>query len=137
MSDDYRLAHTAPTDDGYSVRLDQLDAMMPDVYDDPEQYHGGDDAANMSAITTARRCPQSEVTVYRSMPTTSSTLNRGDWISLSEQYAAQSGMHPDDPARDLPVRRFTVLASQVWWDGNSLFEFGYDGPVQNPVDHRP
>lgn len=126
---DYRLTHQAPTDDGHAARLDQLDAIVPDVYDRPEDHHGGDDKQTLTALSIARGHPDAHVTVYRSMPANHFQLNRGDWVSLSENYAAESGLHPDDPSQDLPVREYIVRASQIWWDANSLFEFGYDGPT--------
>jgi hypothetical protein len=126
---DYRGTHQAPTDDGYSARLDQLDAIVPDVYDRLEDHDGGNDTQTRAALDIARGRPDAHITVYRSMPANHHQLNRGDWVSLSASYAADEGKHPEEPDLDFPVREYRVRASQIWWDANSLFEFGYDGPT--------
>ncbi|QGJ94444.1 hypothetical protein SEA_ELITE2014_129 [Mycobacterium phage Elite2014] len=120
---DYRGAHTAPTNDGYGVSLDSLSDHTTDVYARPQDHHGGDDTETMAAVALARGNPKARVTIYRAVPHGVTTINAGDWVSLSEDYAREHG-----DTEGMTVLRATVRASQVWWDGNSLYEYGYDGP---------
>ena len=123
----YRGTHRAPTPNT-GVRADRLDELVEDVYDLPEHNHGGCNGRVLKAMYLSRGKPKTSLTVYRSMPHNATWLNPGDWISYCPDYAAQSGYHPQDRRLDLPVRTFTVRADQLWWDGNSLLEFGYSGP---------
>lgn len=118
---DYRIEHTAPTNNGYCVPLWALDRMVSDVYERPQDHHGGDDFQTLRALGKARAGhPGAIVRIYRSVPEGVSEIHPGDWVSLSEQYARDSN---DD---DHVVIWRDVEAGHVWWDGNSLFEFGYD-----------
>lgn len=120
---DYRGTHTAPTNDGYGVSLDSLSDHTADVYARPQDHHGGDDTETMTAVARARGNPKARVTIYRAVPHGVTTINAGDWVSLSEGYAREHGA-----TEGMTVLRATVRASQVCWDGNSLYEYGYDGP---------
>ncbi|AGT13255.1 hypothetical protein SEA_TERMINUS_132 [Mycobacterium phage Terminus] len=120
---DYRGTHTAPTNDGYGVSLDSLSDHTADVYARPRDHHGGDDTETMTAVARACGNPKARVTIYRAVPHGVTTINAGDWVSLSEDYAREHG-----DTEGMTVLRATVRASQVWWDGNSLYEYGYDGP---------
>lgn len=125
----YRGVHRAPTPEN-GTRADRLDELVEDIYDLPEHHHGGENGKVLTALHLTRGNPRASVTVYRSMPHNATSLNPGDWVSYCPVYAAQSGYHPTDRRLDLPVRAFTVRADQLWWDGNSLLEFGYWGPVR-------
>lgn len=69
--------------------------------------------------------PDSEVTIYRSVPNGIDKINEGDWITLSPTYAKEHGMHEDDAAQDMPVISMKVKAKDIVWDGNDLNEFAY------------
>jgi len=120
MNDNYRIQHTAPTNDGYHVPLWALDRMVSDVYDRPQDHHGGDDPTILRALAKTVLRSGAIVRIFRSVPAGVKRINPGDWVSLSEQYARDA--NDDDHVliwQDVP-------AEHVWWDGNSLFEYGYD-----------
>ncbi len=52
------------------------------------------------------------------------TINRGDWVSINKQYAVVHGRsNLNDSARILSK---TVSAKDLFTDGNSIHEWGYD-----------
>lgn len=76
-------------------------------------------------IIKAKGKPNQIVTIYRSVPKQITSINPGDWVSLSKTYAIQHGMHHTDPKKDLPVISKKVKASEVVWDANDVNEFAY------------
>jgi hypothetical protein len=108
-----------------------------DIYEHPQYYVGepGSRTAReaATAVRSARSNPQAPVSIYRAAPAESGgTINPGDWITTSREYARGHAMHPDDPAQDMPVFHAKVPADHVRWAGDQLEEFGYGGtePVQ-------
>lgn len=95
--------------------------------------HGPEDKAlglgQVSKIyNQARGNPEHPVTMYRALPHGNTSFNTGDWVTPSLSYARQHAMHPDDPSQDMPVIKSTVPAKHLHTDGNSIYEFGYNGP---------
>jgi polyhydroxyalkanoate synthesis regulator phasin len=122
----YRMSHTAPSRDG-GVPADQIDEMMPDFYERPELYRTGNDTADNESIEALQKIkgdPDATVTVYRSAPE-GSTINSGDWVTLSPTYAREHGMGESED-QDMPVFSREVKASELFTDGNSINEFGWD-----------
>ena len=68
-----------------------------------------------------------KLTMYRALPTKYDTFNRGDWVSLSPQYAHghAAGNVAGGPAH---VIKATVPAKHLLWPGDDLMEWGYFGP---------
>jgi hypothetical protein len=133
VSADYHIAHS-PFEDGPSIA--HLDAMFGDVYEHPEFYGFGGDAESMARDREAARvlrryrhvADSTPITVYRAAPRGVSTLNRGDWVTTVEAYAAQHAMHSDDERQDWPVYAATVPAGRVRTGGSDILEWGYFGP---------
>lgn len=71
--------------------------------------------------------PDAEVTVYRGSP--KGELNQGDWITLSRKYAESYAGDSPYASRTgkAKVYRYTAKASEISFDGDSLYEFGYWG----------
>lgn len=125
----YRIAHR-PREEG--PRLYDLtegeEGLRPDVYDHPEWY--GAELKNKSsresiaALRMVKGKPDAKVTIYRSAPAGVEILP-GDWVSLSKNYAKESGYHPTDRKLDMPVHSKIVLAREVRFAGDDLNEFGY------------
>ncbi|MEF3322881.1 hypothetical protein PV375_04205 [Gulosibacter sp. GYB002] len=112
---DYRGRHAAPgpDGDGTTVRLDQVgtadDTVFPrDVTRYPERY-GGTHAHGNAQVADARANPDAMVTVWRAVPDGVDTINPGDWVAISRDYAAQHGaserapriLEAQVPAREL------------------------------------
>ena len=70
--------------------------------------------------------PEAEVTIYRSVPDGVASINNGDWVSLSREYAKNEGLHPSDKSKDMPVISMKVKAKDIGWDGNDINEFVYN-----------
>lgn len=132
MTDDYRGQHTAPTDDGYSVRIARSwQAFGRDFLEHPGLYCGEvqDETVEQLRYVTMHPDHPQLVTIYRTMLYLGApAINSGDWVSLSEEYAREHGMHPTDEALDWPVMRSVVSSEYVFTDGNDLNECGYVGP---------
>jgi hypothetical protein len=51
------------------------------------------------------------------------TINPGDWVSINRQYAVDHGQAHVDNYKILSK---TVKAKELFTDGNSIHEWGYD-----------
>jgi hypothetical protein len=123
----HRPANTAPAHD--------LNKMAPDIYEHPEYYRTGQaipDKQSVDVIKSIKGKPDAEVTLYRAAP--KGELNKGDWVSLSKDYAKQEAK-----TEGVPVHSFKVKASEIGWPGDSINEFGYFGKgikefsISNPM----
>ncbi len=52
------------------------------------------------------------------------TINDGDWVTINKAYAIDHGK--DNLKNKYKIISKTVYAKDVWTDGNSIHEFGYD-----------
>jgi 8-oxo-dGTP pyrophosphatase MutT (NUDIX family)/GNAT superfamily N-acetyltransferase len=75
------------------------------------------------------------VTIYRAAPKGLKTIGPGDWVTPSPSYARDHARHATDPKKDWPVYKARVPAKHVRWAGDSLNEFGYNGPEVKPTYH--
>ncbi len=70
--------------------------------------------------------PDAVVTIYRGAP--SADLNTGDWVTLSEAYAKRYAEGGDYGSTGSTVHSYQAKLSELSFDGDSIFEFGYWGP---------
>jgi DNA topoisomerase IB len=127
---DYRGNHQAPTD---GPSMDWLEESFPDFYEHPEYYldyatDASDRVANRQttrAIKKARGYPDNTITIYRAVPPGVDTINPGDWVTPSSEYAKKHGRHATDPEKDWPVISREVPAKELFTDGNSPHEWGW------------
>ena len=161
-AEEYQGQHTPPEDAAPLHDLLAEGTWFPDdVYTHPQFYvHGDDDvvAESLAAIREARGKPDALITVYRSVPPGVTSINTGDWVSLSRAYAENHGAERDreywdadrewtiegptpettasgvgqwvsyDKPRDWPVVEAKVPARLILNGGNDLIEWGYWGP---------
>ena len=126
------MAHRPPDADSGAPLHDLTgNSVYPkDVYDVPSQYSGGEENfwEAWSAVSRARGKPDSYVAVYRALPCgrKTSTLHRGDWVTMVQKYARQHGKHESDPSKDMCVKWSRVKARCIHTAGDSLFEWGYN-----------
>jgi hypothetical protein len=122
---DYSGEHRAP--------LDNLKDVYPDDVYGPKGalYYGhasGDatDKAAIRIIQSARNKPDAPVKVFRAIPKgiQSNEINPGDWITTIKSYAVQHGEGP--LGGDYKILEKTVPAGDLYTNGDSIFEFGYD-----------
>ena len=129
--DDYRGIHQPYTgeDDPAIHNLEGL--FGEDVYRTPQHYGHGEsyDTQSIGSLLRAKGRPQASIDIYRSVPQGVRSINTGDWITTSREYAKQHGRHPTDPSQDQQVLWAKVKAEHVRTGGNDIIEWGYSGPT--------
>lgn len=131
--------HHQPDTSNEEVRFHELDKAMPDFYKEPRHYfHGPSDYKKehreaLSQALVAKGNPEASIRVYRAVPHGVETINPGDWVTTSRNYAVSHGQRTEDPSEDWPVIAATVRARDITFGGNDALEFGYAG--KEPVRH--
>ena len=129
---DYSGEHRAPRRDS-GAPLDNLKGVYPDDVYGPNaaRYYGHEsgsqtDKAAVRIIQAIKGKPDAPVKVFRAIPKSiqSNEINPGDWITTIKSYAVQHGEGP--LGGDYKILEKTVPAGDLYTDGNSIFEFGYD-----------
>lgn len=129
---DYSGEHRAPRRDS-GAPLDNLKDVYPDDVYGPNaaRYYGHEsgsqtDKAAVRIIQATKGKPDAPVKVFRAIPKSieSNEINPGDWITTIKSYAVQHGEGP--LGGDYKILEKTVPAGDLYTDGNSIFEFGYD-----------
>jgi hypothetical protein len=129
---DYSGEHKAPQRD-YGAPLNNLKGVYPDDVYGPNaaQYYGhssGDatDKAAARIIQATKGKPDAPVKVFRAIPKSiqSNEINPGDWITTIKSYAVDHGEGP--LGGDYKILEKTVPAGDLYTNGDSIFEFGYD-----------
>jgi hypothetical protein len=133
-TDDYRMRHQAPTraDDFGSPATDIGTEMMPGFYENPNLYGSGyaqADKESRSVLVSIKDKPEAPVTIYRAVPEGADAINPGDWVTLSPTYAQEHLR--SNLTNGGKVISMTIPAKDLWFDGNSINEFGYDPVSKN------
>ncbi len=130
-TDSYRMRHSAPRRaDEFGSPATDVEEMMPGFYENPNLYGSGyaqADKESRSAIMAIRGKPNAPVTIYRAVPEGVDKINPGDWVTLSPTYAKEHGR--SNVSSGFDVLSKVIPAKDLWFDGDSINEFGYD-----PVD---
>ena len=129
--DDYGGQHQppAPGDDVGACITNMEQCFPADVYDHPEWYSSSGRFPEIKAILNrSRNNPSAMIDIYRAVPPGVSSIDRGNWVAIIEDYARGHAMQSDDPSEDWPVLKATVPASTIWTGGDDLNEWGYWGP---------
>lgn len=142
---DYRGMHQPPADGPPLHDLTAVEHFPPNVYDELQHYtHMSGrlryDQQSMGAVRAARGKPEKAVTVYRAAPPHVTSINPGDWVALSPEYAkAHAAGAGGDGQPDWPIHSARVPAKHVLGGGNDIVEWGYHGPDPVPVrtQHPP
>jgi 2'-5' RNA ligase len=141
----YKIQHTAPGVDDSPLYDVTAQGSYPSDFYDPKapgrlegldaQLHlfsgGGDEAADRAILNTINSVhgdPNAVVTIYRAVPGNVNTINPGDWVTLSKSYADMNVEANLGAEADGHVISMQVPASQVFTDGNSLAEMGWNPP---------
>ena len=129
---DYSGEHRAPGRDS-GAPLDNLKGVYPDDVYGPNaaRYYGHEsgsqtDKAAVRIIQATNGKPDAPVKVFRAIPKSiqSNEINPGDWITTIKSYAVQHGEGP--LGGDYKILEKTVPAGDLYTNGDSIFEFGYD-----------
>jgi len=125
----YRMQHTAPyrDEDNYNSSLDDVTDMFgDDIYTgNAVRYfgHGVDyDREAVDIIQQMAGDPDGMVTIYRAVPEGVDDINPRDWVTTTKQYALDH-IGGDEGYKVISKK---VKAKDVFTDGNSIHEFGYD-----------
>lgn len=132
--EDYRMQHRAPGKDRGAPLWDVTKEVYPeDFYTLPVQtvarYYGtgqGGDLTVVSIIRNYHNKPNALVNVYRAVPHNVKSINPGDWVTLFRPYATTHSYIDENPENDYKILSKTVKASELYTDGNSIYEWGWD-----------
>lgn len=61
--------------------------------------------------------------IYRELEKNKLNINSGDWVTINKDYAKE---HGDSHLDDYKILTKTVRAKDLYTDGNSIHEFGYN-----------
>ena len=141
----YRGAHTAP-DREFGASLDNMARIYPEDVYSPDAVRiygvGGPDWRNLDKKVVAliqdfKGNPNRTITIYRAVPKDAPTgINAGDWVTPLREYADLhgKGRFGDEAYR---IDEIKVRAGDIFTDGNSWFEWGYDPrPVRKPYPEK-
>lgn len=124
---DYRGSHRAPgKEEGAPLYDLTLNGIYPDdVYSRQAiRYYGTDvnDQMTFGIILKYRNKPNATVTIYRAVPAEVTSINPGDWVAITRQYAKE---HMEGE-KNWKILSMKVKAKDIYTEGNSWDEWGYD-----------
>ncbi len=124
----YRTRHHAPNAE-YGATLDDVTSMFGTHEREAllRMGYGRSSAREaVDQIMNAKGNPDAEITVYRAVPKTVKDVNirRGDWVSLSEEYAHEHGESVINGK--YKIIKAKVPAKYVYTNGDMLEEAGFD-----------
>lgn len=126
--DDYHMRHRAPTRaDDFGSPATDIEEMMPGFYEKPNLYGSGyaqADKESRSVLVSIKGKPDAPVTIYRAVPESADSINPGDWVTLSPTYAEEHLR--SNLTNGGKIISMKIPARDLWFDGNSVNEFGYD-----------
>ena len=123
-----------PSDEGppaHDLLEDGEGFAPPDILDNPHYYTAFKSQLRSfwPTILKSQGKPGARIKVYRALPSQYDEFNRGDWVTLSYEYAKDHADRGNVSGDDAHVIEATVPASTVRWDGDDLMEWGYFGPT--------
>ncbi len=137
----YRMAHRAPDGTYDEGSIDKMDTVYPkDIYSaNGARYYGQDDFESRKIIQLFRSLrgkPEAELTIYRAVPKgVSEVINPGDWVTPSKQYAELHANYFDETGAVILEKK--VKAKEVYSEGNSIFEFGWNPKAPGDARFSP
>jgi hypothetical protein len=126
---EYVGEHGAPDKESGAPLYDlTLGGIYPDdVYgSNGARYYAADDIEAFYKCMEYKGRPNKTVTIYRSIPkdVKPGRINPGDWVTLTRSYAKEHGQANLND--NFKIVSKMVLASDIYTEGNSLEEWGYD-----------
>jgi len=127
--DDYRGEHSAPSSSGdaplYNLTINGI--YPEDVYSSVGySYYGDDDSESFYQCMAYKGRPNKPITIYRAVPADliRPKINVGDWVTTSRAYAKEHGV--SNLKNKYKIITKSVFARDLYTEGNSLAEWGYD-----------
>ena len=128
LKENYQGNHRPPNKNN-GAPLHNIAKIYPDdVYENMMMYASDfsqKEAANI--IKKYRNKPDEIINIYRAVPKGIKIINPNDWVAITKKYAFQHAKHPNNPKLDFDVIHSQTLAKNLFNDGNSFEEWGYDG----------
>ena len=139
---EYRGGHQAPdSTSGSPLWNVTLNGHYPDdVYSASGLLYYGTgvewDAEAYSAIQRWQQKPNGFIDVYRAVPKSvkGNKINRGDWVTPVRAYAVEHG--EGALAGDYRIQKVTVRPRDLWTNGDSWMEWGYDPQPHDPASEK-
>ena len=137
---DYKGEHSAPmAEDGAPLwNLADKGVYPEDVYGpNGRSWYGTGDALDWNAYDIIRGAygrRDKQLTIYRAVPKGIRGINRGDWVTIVRQYAKDHGESALNGEYD--ILKKSVTARDIFTDGNSWLEWGYDPQPRVPYSER-
>jgi len=133
MPEDYRISHQPSSSDSRLFNL--TDNFPADIYSkNAARYYGAGnkrDARTFALFESLRGKPNASVTIYRVVPKSVSSINHGDWITLSKEAATEMnnsnflGLDKKGNRQESKIISKSVKSKDITWSGDSPDEFGY------------
>jgi hypothetical protein len=129
--DDYRGEHTAPGHGEGAPMWDLRGTYPDDIYTSQaySYYRTGrdDDGEAIGIMQAAKGRRDKQIRVYRAIPKEApGKFNRGDWVALTKGYAKDHGEDNLGGKGKYKLISKAVPARDLFTDGNSVHEWGYD-----------
>jgi hypothetical protein len=129
LDDSYKGQHQAPMRDSGKPLFDLKDIYPDDFYSSKGvQYYGTGSPRDVFAIgklQSLKDKPDADVVIYRAVPKDAQfKINQGDWVTIDREYAKQHGESALNG--EYKIIRRTVKAKDVYTNGDSPFEMGFD-----------
>ena len=138
---DYKGEHSAPmSEDGAPLWNVADKGIYPDDVYGPNGmswYGTGDRFLDSEAYSILRKAygrRDKQLTIYRAVPKGIRGINRGDWVTTVRQYAKDHGESALNGEYDIIKK--SVTARDIFTDGNSWLEWGYDPQPRIPYSER-
>ncbi len=130
---DHRMQHQAPNREDFNLAMIRETGLVPeDYWSHPEWYLSSkEEQESFRVVLSALRQDEAKkdglttITVYRAVPkgVKEGSFRNGDWVTPSRAYAGLEGANIPGGYR---IIQGEVPLENLWWDGNSIAEIGYD-----------
>ena len=105
--------------------LYDLTGIYPADFYTGRAYDYGDNTRCIGIMLAMHNRPNAPIKVYRAVPKTAPRkINPGDWVTIDRRYAVEHGR--DNLRNEYAIVSKTVFARDLFSDGNSVEEWGYD-----------
>lgn len=129
---DFRMEHSAPDRTTHSLLTVRKSGLVPaDYWTRPDWYVSSpEEMQSLQAIRSKldraeAGNPKVRLWVFRAVPKSvkETAPRNGDWVTPSEAYAKLEGASIEGGYK---IIKHNALLSELWWDGNSAAELGFD-----------
>ncbi len=131
LESEYRGIHQAPSKENGAPLHDLTGIYPDDIYSSKAaQYYGhyGQnhplDVESIRKIQIMRGKPNQGVQIYRAVPAGIKDIHPGDWVTINKNYAKEHGEGWLEGKYKIISK--VTSAKNLYTDGNSIHEFGYD-----------